>query len=427
MSIKEMNHIKQNIENPGILKIRLLTEGVLFDDSVFTREQSYLEKRYYFGNSDEQLGNAKRPPQEILLHNGQIVVGVNQRSNTPWIVKYSENDGYFLTYNGEKVTSIDIPAYPEYYDKKLSNGKLAKEVLSIYGSYILSGFIRGHCDFFNKKEQCKFCNLNPTRKEIQDGVFIIDEEAIREAADLAFKYDSDKISCLMYCGGSHYDRDKEVQNYIKLSKAVNSANIDRTLHQHVLCAPPKDFNLYHELKESGIDTVGHAFEIYDRDLFHEICPGKAKYIGYDHFFPAYEHAVKEFGKGRIYSVFVGGLEPLDSMLEGFDVLSEMGVVPTVNIFHPNPGSNLENMKAPTFEYVYEYARYLGRIYRKHDYIAVTNGFNRNSVDGELMAGMYEDTVDLEKIVLARSPGRVPSRGYNKPFDSFVPKNKILAK
>lgn len=420
MAIKNLEYIKQNIENPGILKIRLLVEGVMFDDSVYENEEQYLGKRYYFGNSDQLNKTFKRPPQEILLHNGQIVVGVNQRPNTPWIIKYDSNEGYYLTYEGEKVAEVQIPSYPKYYDYKLSNGKDAKEVLSIYGSYILSAFIRGHCDFFNKKEQCHFCNLNPTRKEIKDGVFIVDEESLIEAAELAFKHDKEKISCLMYCGGSHYDRDKEVENYIALSKAINKAKIDPKLHHHVLCAPPRNFDLYSELKESGIDTVGHAFEIYNKELFRELCPGKEKYIGYDHFFGAYENGVNVFGKGRIYSVFVGGLEPLDSMLEGFDVLSEMGVVPTVNIFHPNPGSILENRPAPSFEYVYEYARYLGRIYKKHDYIAVTCGHNRNSVDAELMAGLYEDNVDLDNIVLGRSPGRVPERGIEKPFTSFQP-------
>lgn len=411
----------------GEIKLRLLLEGMRFDTSVLMLHSEYQNKRYYYGRSDEKLLGDIRPPQEIMLNEGKVVVGVTQRSTSQWFVSWSnEHEDFFLYYGDEPITRVYIPTMPKFYSQKVEGETLASEIVSMYGGYILAGFVKGHCDFFKIGKECQFCSLNPTRCETNDGVTLIDAQQFQHASELAFKLDDDRISCIMLCGGSYFDRNFEIENYVKLFSSLNKGSINPKVHQHLLAAPPTDYDLFYSLKESGVDSMGMSLEIFDPDLFNIICPGKAKYIGYDHYLRSFEKAVEVFGRGRVFSVFVGGLEPIESLCEGFDLLTKMGVVPSVNIFHPNPNSKLEHKAPPTYEYIAEMCSHLGPLYRQYDYIPAVCGFNRNSLDAECANGFGSNRTSISA-AFGRNPGRQKSRKIEKDWDCFRPAKDIFVK
>ena len=57
-------------------------------------------------------------------------------------------------------------------------------------------------------------------------------------------------------------------------------------------------------------------------------------------------AVRVFGPGNVYGVFVMGLEPADSLFEGMDALSSLGAHVVPFVWSPNPGSRLYGHRAP---------------------------------------------------------------------------------
>jgi hypothetical protein len=85
-----------------------------------------------------------------------------------------------------------------------------------------------------------------------------------------------------------------------------------------------------------------------------ICPGKSKQSGgWRRWLEALEHAAKVFGKGRVRSSIVAGLEPRESTLEGVEVLASLGVIAFPGPWIPNPGSALEGHRTPEASWHYQ--------------------------------------------------------------------------
>jgi hypothetical protein len=88
-------------------------------------------------------------------------------------------------------------------------------------------------------------------------------------------------------------------------------------------------------------------EIWDKDIYKTICPGKARGSGgWEHWVKALEYAVKVFGHGRVRSTFVVGIEPKAKTLEGFEYLASKGVIAIGSVWIPNPGSALRGHRTP---------------------------------------------------------------------------------
>ena len=97
------------------------------------------------------------------------------------------------------------------------------------------------------------------------------------------------------------------------------------------------------MKNCGIDVVIMNIEIVDSNLRKEICPGKSG-ISLDHYHNALKEAVKIFGKGQVSSVMIGGIQPWSDILKECEILTEMGVFPTIMPFRPLDDCPLANVK-----------------------------------------------------------------------------------
>ena len=100
--------------------------------------------------------------------------------------------------------------------------------------------------------------------------------------------------------------------------------------------------------EKLVDSVCFNLEIWSEPLFAKICPGKNRYEGYDRWIGALEAAVGIWGRERVYSAMVAGieLEPEhgytweDSArlaLEGADDLCSRGIIPIYSLYWPLGG------------------------------------------------------------------------------------------
>ena len=64
-------------------------------------------------------------------------------------------------------------------------------------------------------------------------------------------------------------------------------------------------------------------------------------------------AAKIFGEGNVYGVFVMGLEPKKTFLEGVKEMTALGANVVPFVWSPNPGSKLEGHRAPTSQWFVE--------------------------------------------------------------------------
>jgi hypothetical protein len=151
---------------------------------------------------------------------------------------------------------------------------------------------------------------------------------------------------------------------------------------------PQDIKKVDELMATGIEHPAFNLEVWGKEYFNFICPGKAKYRGWEHIIETYKYAVSRYGRGRFWVNFVGGLNSLSDLQDGFTFMAKLGVVPGANIFHPDRGAFLGTTQtSPTKEYIIDLYKHAAKLYHKFDYLPFFNEkVLRNSIANEAYLG-----------------------------------------
>jgi len=147
--------------------------------------------------------------------------------------------------------------------------------------------------------------------------------------------------------GGCFNHQKEIELVSDIIKSIRKhTGLDR-IPGTILPSPPKNLDEITKHYYSGIKAIGFSMEIWNKGLYQAICPGKSKTVSHETFVDSIQQAVKVFGEGNVYGIFVMGLEPRESFLEGVRVLTGLGANIVPFVWSPNPGSKLEGHRAPT--------------------------------------------------------------------------------
>ena len=115
-----------------------------------------------------------------------------------------------------------------------------------------------------------------------------------------------------------------------IMKAGKEAGMDRVPHYIVGSAFKKEW--LKKIRDAGCEAYGIYIEIWDKEKFKLMCPGKQNYLEYDNMVERALDAVEIFGEGNVFAGFVPGVEmapepygfgddtdtAVNSTLEGFD-------------------------------------------------------------------------------------------------------------
>ena len=98
----------------------------------------------------------------------------------------------------------------------------------------------------------------------------------------------------------------------------------------------------------GVNRVSFCFELFNREKFVSVCPGKNREYGLDRYLEAVEYcATKVPPTGRGFEPWVtngeiiAGLEPPEDSIRAIDWITSVGAIPTVCVFRPLAGTDLE--------------------------------------------------------------------------------------
>lgn len=158
----------------------------------------------------------------------------------------------------------------------------------------------------------------------------------------------------------------------------------------LVISPPTNLKLLDRLKGIINIKVSMDIEVFRQDLFEKFCPGKNKYIGYQNFIDSLIYLTDIIGKGSVYSIFVGGLEPIESFKTGAEFLASNGIVPVVNVLHVDPGTKMQESAKPSVDYILKSGKILQKIYSKYGFEPFYNHCGRNSLDTEAYEHMLGD-------------------------------------
>jgi hypothetical protein len=117
--------------------------------------------------------------------------------------------------------------------------------------------------------------------------------------------------------------------------------------------PHHDLARYRALRRMGVNRVSFCFELYNRERFQEVCPGKHREYGLDRYLAAIEYCANEVGPtGRGFEPWVtngeiiAGLEPAEDSIAAIDWITRIGAIPTVCVFRPLVGTDYESLPPP---------------------------------------------------------------------------------
>ncbi|MGD1102625.1 MAG: radical SAM protein [Terriglobia bacterium] len=237
--------------------------------------------------------------------------------------------------------AVRIPPEPAWYTRQTRRGTPMHKVGVLQGTY-LGIYISNSCGFWyhSPAVNCKFCatGLNVgvnevARKDIDDVVEVV--RAAKQESGATFVH---------FNSGYQTDRDlDEAAPYVKAVKSRVGTLVGLQL------IPTLDFWKYDRLIELGADHFSFCYEFHNPEYFARFLPGKQELVGQQTFFRALEYTAKKLGKGSCSGEIIAGVEPIEDTLHAIDYITGIGAFPTVCIFRPTIGSDMEQWPSPRYE------------------------------------------------------------------------------
>ena len=279
---------------------------------------------------------------------------------------FKQPDGYWILdeRSGEGYHAV-LPEEPAWYSRQTASGVEMSRVGVLQGNY-LGIYVSTGCLFWASRPSraCKFCttgknvgSIEQARKKLEDVVEVA--IAARDESGSVFTHLNT---------GYHYE---EVDRLEAIHGLRQCEPFVRALRRKVggfigvqcMPVPRRMFHEYDALVEAGADHFSFCYEFEDPEVFATVCPGKAETVGQAAFFEAMEYTSSRLGRGRVSGEIIAGIEPIESTKKGIDRIVAAGAFPTVCIFRPTVGSEMESFPSPdpdamkeVFAHLYEACR-----------------------------------------------------------------------
>ena len=272
--------------------------------------------------------------------NAPVVESFVKRS--PYVLDGGPAAGYAIhdTRDAE-VYPVELPLEPAWYRRQTSRDVPMARVGVLQGTY-LGIYINPVCAFWNYSppRNCRFCTTGANvgcRDAVEKTVGDVVEtcHAAREGSGVTFVH---------FNGGFHGSRGlRAAEPYVRAVKERVGALVG------VQLTPERDFTGYDRLIDLGVDHFSFCVELFDPEWFARICPGKASVLGQDLFFRAMDYCASKLPRGAVSGEIIAGIEPLERTLEAIERITSVGAFPTVCVFRPTVGSDMEHWAPPDYD------------------------------------------------------------------------------
>ncbi len=358
---------KAELQKEIQLKNRILVEGINFNPDIFQHLDlggKYIEQVNNLFARDRHAHKEVEFPACFLMPKGRYRVQVRWNISSPLSLKFEE--GQFQLYDGTKlvIENVHFSRRPHYYGLKTSDGTSMRTVAADYGYGAMFVSYSNECSLKDKGLDCLFCNINATKDiygEVQ-GIKWKTPKQVGETIGAGYKEGFDHMTV----SGGFIPERREVEYYMDVAEAIQNETGLRDFNGTACIGAITDFTVFEHYKEAGFRTIATNLEIWNEKLFDVICPGKSSlYGGRKNWLDALSYEVDIFGKYRVRSTLVSGIEPKESLMEGIEYLTEKGVVVEPSQWNVNVGSPLEGHRTPTEEWHWDVFEKTVAIHRKY--------------------------------------------------------------
>jgi len=331
-----------------LLKIKIIARGIKITESAKVKLTE---------NDNTPLSLFEYPTTAgiSLILNKDIYI------NAPFADEFCKNsnivldfqEGKFTITDGKDTYQTEVLPIPDYFNKKNPNGKFYSDIIMTHTDRMRISPIKG-CYF-----RCKYCDWNLNKYEKHDINSII------EAIKIALSDKKLKPKHLLISGGTPKPEDRRYLDNI-YEKATLFLK-ERNMPVDVMLVPRPEKNFLERLKSFGVDSMSINIEIYNQKIAKKFNTEKAE-IGKDKYLKFIEKAVELFGKGKIRTLFILGLEPILDTLKGVEEFAKVGCDIVLSPFRPAEKTPIDIKKTPNEEEmkkIYERSR---EIVEKYDVV-----------------------------------------------------------
>jgi hypothetical protein len=318
-------------------KANMLVYGIRIEDDVIDRTGA--------GVTVKEGGRLpdKKPAPSSFLTPGGLSVSIRRNADSDYEIMY-EQGAFSVTKKGHALyDKLKFEKRPLFYDKLTSDGKKMNDIISIVSNGCAAVWYSNECAFKERGEDCIFCGINAGPGD----VFLKTSQQIAQSIKAA--YDEGAAWRIDFTGGVISER-REIDYYADAMESVTEALGRRDLVAAACISAPRDFDNITRLKGAGFSIITMNIEVWDKNFFKSVCPGKARTVGWENWVKALRFGAETFGFGQVRCNFVTGIEPKKSTLEGIEYLASFGAIGNANIFGPVKGTPLEGHRCPTPEW-----------------------------------------------------------------------------
>lgn len=335
-------------------------------------------------------------PEGLIWNDGSYLIAnfdfdQENPARDPYVVDYV--DGKFVIIDEGEIVG-DFQGFwekPDFYNKVASNG----EPLSTYVQtrpQRLELSLNKYCHFWDcPGDGCKYCPLTPSFKASGATEEQSELKYYREAFAEALKQRGRNTTILL-TGGSILSGkelfDDELESYIGVLKVIGEFFPGKRFPSQLISSAFSEKQLERLYNETGLTMYTTDIEVFDKEKFEWICPGKAKALGYDEWKRRLIASVDIFGKGNVTSGAVLGTElatpngfrsedeAFKIVVEEAETIIEHGIALAANIWRPTPKSIFQNQISPSLDYFVRVYREFDRLQRKYCTNPYTDDFRR---------------------------------------------------
>ena len=393
--------------NSALLKLELLSRGIQIDPKVKTELGGKFKEPLWTRTGPTSTGIDMILEKKVYVSAPLGGPTFSPYEDTPFLLTLIDEQTV-ITKNGEVAQKVRVFPRPSFYDRKTSDGIPMQRIGTICGDFIAIaldnrcwfwGYYRGEDIKEYRGKQCKYCAIGLNLKVNEE--YRKTTQQILEVCEAALE--GGDCQHIGLNAGTFPPPGRGHEEHAELVAAIKS-RFDVWVRFPM--APPEEEKYVDLLFEAGADQVGYNYEVFDPELYKEICPGKYEEInkgkGHQHYDRILSYSVKRGGPNKTFSILLTGIEPKESTVAGVEHLCKMGVVPRLSVFRPMPGTAFEHHPVSSVtDLVYIYRR-LQEITTKYGVDSGCPGCGRTFVASKEYDGTNPAMLDITDEDLVRA-------------------------
>jgi len=324
-----------------ILKIGLMTSGMVVSPKARQIIEGDEKRPLTLADYASTSGISIELPENVWVNAPIIDHNSNFVGATPYVLDWKDNQ--FVVRSGDnEFRAIPTPV-PSYHNKTNNVGEIFTRFGITHTDRVRISPIKGCVN------SCTFCDIPFTyqyyKKSAGDLV---------ESIKVALVDPIQPAKHILISGGTPKQEDYSYLNsvYDSVVSSFPNHNVD------VMMAPIPGLLNVESLRSRGINGLSINLELFNEKIAQRIINGK-HHISRDRYLGFIAQASEVFGEGRVRSLLMVGLEPIEDTLRGVEALAQRGCDPVLSPFRPSPTTPLRNLVPPNAQIlveVYERAR-----------------------------------------------------------------------